>query len=382
MKCYLRYKELTNVEYNFSDKFDFIFNALNEKIKFPERKYENVLIVGVGGSSLGTHAIYDFLKYKNKLAKIWFLESFDPFILQHTINNLDFSNCLVIFVSKSGNTVEMLGICKYLLKEIKDMNFIVITDKGSNLEKFANSHNATVYNIPKDVGGRFSFFTVASLIPLHLVGVNTEALCDGVKQVLQSFIKGEQIFNNIITKAKIFSENRYNNVIFSYSNVLESFNKWYLQLWAESLGKQDHNGNRIGLTPIGLIGSQDQHSFLQLLVEGILDKNVTFLTIEEFSNDIVVPNVKLENSELLENHKFGELLNKQAKATEESLVNLDLYIDTIQLNKVDESEIGYLMGYYVILTIITAHFLDINPYGQDGVEVSKNIFKELLKNDK
>jgi len=171
--------------------------------------------------------------------------------------------------------------------------------------------------------------------------------------------------------------------LFSYSSRLEGFNKWYIQLWGESLGKVDINSTRQGLTPIGIIGPIDQHSFLQLIVEGKRDKTVTVVKVEDFKNDLKIPAVKLaglEELDYLDNIEFSSLINKQADATIESINNLnDIPCDVITIDGVNESAIAALMYEYELLTSLCAKFMYINAYDQPGVESGKIILKNKLK---
>jgi len=173
------------------------------------------------------------------------------------------------------------------------------------------------------------------------------------------------------------------NVVFSYSSRLEGFNKWYIQLWGESLGKVDINGTRQGLTPIGIIGPIDQHSFLQLIVEGRRDKTVTVIKVDNFDNDLKIPDVQLsglEDLDYLNGIAFSDLINKQADATIESINNLkDIPCDVITIDGVCESAIAALMYEYELLTSLCAKFMYIDAYNQPGVEAGKIILKKKLQ---
>jgi glucose-6-phosphate isomerase len=190
----------------------------------------------------------------------------------------------------------------------------------------------------------------------------------------------------LLKKARFLTEykNSFNiNVVFSYSSRLEGFNKWYIQLWGESLGKVDINSTRQGLTPIGIIGPIDQHSFLQLIVDGKRDKTVTVIKVNDFDSDLKIPHVKLDGLEELDyidGIEFSSLINKQADATITSLNNLnDIPCDVITIDGVCEKAIAGLMYEYELLTSVCAKFMYINAYDQPGVEAGKIILKEKLK---
>jgi glucose-6-phosphate isomerase len=218
------------------------------------------------------------------------------------------------------------------------------------------------------------------------VGIDIDELLEGAKEVYNSFFKKEEYYARLIKKARFFVEykNSFNiNVVFSYSSRLEGFNKWYIQLWGESLGKVDINSTNQGLTPIGIIGPIDQHSFLQLIVEGRRDKTVTVIKVDDFDSDLKIPPVKLEGLEelnYLDNLEFSKLINMQADATIESINNLnDIPCDVITIDGVSESSCASLMYEYELLTSICAKFMYIDAYDQPGVEGGKIILKDKLK---
>jgi len=191
----------------------------------------------------------------------------------------------------------------------------------------------------------------------------------------------------LLKKATFYAKNSTNyniNAIFSYSDSLSFFNDWYVQLWGESLGKKQKNSAfNIGLTPIGLIGPKDQHSFLQLLTEGTRDKSVTFIKLKEFNNQQTVPNItlaSLENLDLINNVKFSTLINLQENSIFESLnTSQRIPLDEITIQKQDEFSIGQLIYYYELLTSLIGDLLNINTYDQPGVESGKQILIQKLK---
>ena len=202
-----------------------------------------------------------------------------------------------------------------------------------------------------------------------------------------AFFNDEGYCNSLMKKATFYAQqaNTYNiNCLFSYSEVFREFNAWYVQLWGESLGKkQRHSELHVGLTPVGLIGPTDQHSFLQLIVEGKRDKSVTVIKIKEFNNTMRIPDNSFENLEamdLINGFDFSELINMQADSIIEALDSLDnIPLDVIEIESVNASEIGQLILYYELLTALVANMLDINAYDQPGVEMGKIILKEKLQ---
>ena len=349
----------------------------------------NVVVIGIGGSTLGTYAIYKYLKYSRELSKsLYFLETTDPIDINSKLNGMDLTDTLFIVISKSGTTVETVSIFKYIhsLVKIDKTNTVVITEFDSKLNAYAKANEMQTFEIPKNVGGRFSVFSAVGLLPLAIVGIDIDEILRGTRELHDSFFSKGTAYKKVIKKARFFVEykNKFNiNVVFSYSSRLEGFNKWYIQLWGESLGKIDINDTKQGLTPIGIIGPIDQHSFLQLIMEGKRDKTMTVIKVENFDNDLKIPAVALEGLEelsYLDNLEFSSLINKQADATIEAINNLnDIPCDVITIDGVCESAIASLMYEYELLTSVCAKFMYINAYDQPGVEAGKIILKEKLK---
>lgn len=363
-----------------------------DDLNFPQKQ---IAIIGIGGSTLGTYAIYNFLKYNkqhNKSLKkeLFFFESTDPVNLNGTLSQLNLKDTLFIVISKSGTTIETISIFKYLMSIVKidKSNLLVITEDDSKLNTFARANDINTFDIPKNVGGRFSVLSNVGLVPLYLAGFDIDELLKGAKKTSDSFFDKKKLFKHLIKKARTYYEFKdvYNmNAIFSYSQLLEGFNKWYVQLWGESLGKVDVNNTNQGLTPIGLLGPVDQHSFLQLIVEGQRDKTVTFIKIKDFKDNTKIAPISLaglEELDYINNLDFKELINQQADATIASVKELkkDIPIDIIEIEEISEFEIGKLLFYYELLTSIVGKFLRINTYDQPGVEGGKIILKGMLKN--
>ncbi len=351
-------------------------------------KQKHIVVVGIGGSSLGTFAIHHFLIDKENDKKLHFLESTDPIDLQRRIRKIDIEDALFIVISKSGTTIETISILKYLssILVLDSSNTICITEEDSKLNSFAKSKEIKTFDIPKNVGGRFSVFSNVGLLPLAIMGLDIDKLLKGCQDIYNSFFEKEDYYSIIMEKARFIVENknRFNiNVVFSYSSLLDGFNKWYVQLWGESLGKININGTKQALTPVGLLGPVDQHSFLQLIMEGKRDKTVTFIKIEEFNDDLTIPNISLEGLEELDylnNIKFKNLINKQADSTIQAVEDLkDIPYDVITIQSQDEYNIGKLMFTYELLTSIVGSFVQINTYDQPGVEAGKIILKKSLQ---
>lgn len=352
-------------------------------------KQKHIAIIGIGGSTLGTIAIYDFLRKANDYEKkLHFFESTDPMDIRSRLENLDLEDTLFIVISKSGTTIETISLFKYFhtLIKIDKNNCVIVSETDSKLTKYAKKNDMQTFEIPENVGGRFSVFSAVGLLPLAIIGVDIDNLLNGAKKVRDSFFEQTEFYEPLMQKARFLVENktRFNiNVLFSYSSSLEGFNKWYIQLWGESLGKINVNGTAQALTPIGLIGPVDQHSFLQLIAEGKRDKTVTFVKVNDFEEETIIPKNTLDgfdDLEYVDGLTFAELIEAQANATIESIENIaDIPCDVITIDKVDEYNIAGLMFNYQLLTSIVGKFVQINTYNQPGVESGKIILKNKLQ---
>jgi len=333
---------------------------------------ETIVVIGIGGSSLGSKAIYNFIKPSKPLKrKLYFCETTDPIEITDLLSNIDLKKTHFLVISKSGTTVETFAIYKYILSLHADPSaYTFITDPGSPLEQYAQEINAAVLHLPSNVGGRFSVLSTVGLLPLALCGIDIQALLNGAKHIKQSFFNDGYIKNTLLRKAVFYAKNhaQYNiNCIFAYSETLKYFCEWYVQLWGESLGKHQRNSAfNVGLTPIGLIGPKDQHSFLQLIVQGTRDKSVTFIKIDDFHTDISVPDIALPHLEALDslnNLSFTKLINMQCDSVLEALeAQGNIPLDSINIPTVDEYNIGALIFYYELLTSLVGELIDVNTY--------------------
>ncbi len=353
-----------------------------------DKNIKNIMVLGIGGSSLGAKAVYEFLKpIKKPKRKLFFFESTDPLNISTLLNEVDLDKTHFLVISKSGGTVETISIFKYIFAQKSEKNsYTFITDNGSKLDKFAQDLGSKVFYLPPNVGGRFSVLSVVGLLPLALSGVNIKELLSGADKINRDFFKGKKLQSTLLKKASFYAKNcdRYSiNTIFAYSENLKYFTEWFVQLWGESLGKVQKNSIlNVGLTPIGLIGPKDQHSFLQLIMEGRRDKSVTFIKLKEFNPKITIPDITLkylEELDSLHGIRFDKLINMQCDSIIEALLNeKDIPVDEIVISKVNAKSIGELIYYYELLTSLVGKLLGVDTYNQPGVEAGKIILKEKL----
>jgi glucose-6-phosphate isomerase len=353
--------------------------------------FDTIVVVGIGGSSLGAKAADRFLRHlpqRNNKTLI-FLENGDPIELSAALEQINLHRSFIFIISKSGGTIETISVFKLLLsrlgKSTADSScaeqFAFITDEGSPLDKLAEANQINSFHIPKTLGGRFSVLSAVGLAPLKMVGYNVERLLDGAKSMRDDFFKDDPL--SLSAKSSFLaSSGKPINVLFAYSNSFEEFIKWYVQLWGESLGKLDKHKKRVGFTPAGLIGSVDQHSFLQLIMEGPLDKTLTFIKVRDFKRNLSIPSITLaglEKNDFVNNQPFEKLLNAQAEATLEAVKSAGVPCDELAIDKLDEYHLGALFMYYELLTSLVGVKLGVNTYDQPGVELGKQILEKKFK---
>lgn len=349
---------------------------------------KSIAVIGIGGSSLGAKAIYEFLKPVETLSReLYFFESTDPINIKNLLANIDLNKTHFLVISKSGTTVETFAIYKYILSlQPNPTCYTFITDPNSALEKYAQSINANILHLPDNVGGRFSVLSVVGLVPLALCGIDIKALLLGASNIKKSFFEHGFLHDILLKKSLFYAKNHaqyHINCLFAYSESLKYFCEWYVQLWGESLGKKQRNSAfNVGLTPIGLIGPKDQHSFLQLIMEGTRDKSVTFIQIEDFEDQVKIPETTLEHLESLDTLNglpFSKLINMQCDSVIEALQKEEnIPLDSIIIPKIDAQNIGSLIFYYELLTSLVGELIDVNTYDQPGVEAAKIILKNKL----
>ncbi len=364
-----------------------------ERLKSIETgSFEQIVVIGIGGSSLGIKAIDAILRpYTPNAKEILFLENSDPLTISETIAKIDKSRACFFMISKSGSTIETTSVLKRVIASFDidldgadNHRVYAITDAGSVLSDFAQHHKLTEFTIPDNVGGRFSVLSAVGVVPLAIAGYDMETLLGGAGSFIESFFAHEQ--DHLLEKAAFYALNSKEqriNVLFSYADRLQELTKWYVQLWGESLGKIDADGKRVGLTPIGLIGAVDQHSFLQLIIEGPKDKTLTFISIEDFQNDLTIPDVTLtgiEKTNFINNQSFNRLINAQCEATMQSVIESGVAADSITFDTITPENIGAIIAYYELLTSLVGSMLRVSTYDQPGVELGKQIlYKNLQK---
>ena len=341
--------------------------------------YQKIIILGVGGSSLGGKTLCA-LKENDKID---FIESIDPLTLTQKIAAIDFANTFFIVISKSGETTETICQTLIIIDEFKHRNianfsaqFIFITESlNSTLGKIAQKMSAKITFHAKDIGGRYSCFSIVGMLPALICGLNIAKIRKGADVILKDFIDSDKVINNCIHQIAIYNRGFCNNVIMPYHDILRNFNEWYRQLWAESLGK-----NLLGSTPINSMGTVDQHSQLQLYLEGKNDKFFTFINCQKRQNDIKINNSSTIAT-LYDNKLISQILEIEQNTTIESIKQKNLPLRIFNIDNLDEYSLGGLMMMMFIETILIGYYHQINPFDQPAVELRKIMAKNLLQNN-
>ena len=361
--------------------------AINQKsLIFKDCK--DIIIVGTGGSTLGSKMIDSIFDGKKK---IHYVENVDPSSVEKLLLTLNHEVTGLIIISKSGETIETLSqfffILNHFNKEsmlIKQRTLVITEKKKSTLKLIQENLNLEFSEHDKNIGGRYSVFSIVGLFPLKLNDVKIENILSGGEKVLDKLLSLDNPNNFAPTKSALIHaqllKNNFNmNVLFTYLDSLQNFSLWFRQLWAESIGKDGH-----GSTPINAIGTVDQHSQLQLYLDGPNDKFVTMLGLDKplKSNKLncLVNNINF--SESLHQKSLGDLLFSEMKATYQTIKNKNIPLRMIKLSRLDEETLGSLIMCFFIETIYTCNLLKINPFDQPAVEEGKKLAIKYLNNEK
>jgi len=366
-------------------------------------KPEYLIVVGIGGSNLGTIAVHEAVlgKLYNQLTpsiKVLYADTVDSDLSNGIITLVKSAlerdgNMLLNIVSKSGTTTETAAnfeIFIALLKEYKKNygKYVnVTTDRGSTLWDLALKRGFNVLEIPKKVGGRYSVFSSVGLFPLGLLGINIVQLLDGARSMRDTCINMNIEKNPAAMSAAIqylhYKSGRNISDLFLFSNDLESLGKWHRQLMAESLGKEFNKKGEevnIGITPTVSIGSTDLHSMAQLYLGGPYDKFTTFVRIRNSGSRITVPSVE-GYSELvsgIHGKSLMDIMDATLEGTKAAFRSAERPFAEITLPDKSESTIGQLLQFKMIETIYLGYLLDVNPFDQPNVESYKRETRKIL----
>lgn len=367
-------------DFQYLPKLNAAFLASKQTAEKFEGKFENIVILGIGGSALGITCLRDALKgpYWNLHGKprLFVLDNLD--LVAEIEKVIDPDKTLFIVISKSGSTPETMAQLFYFLEKVGRDHFVFITDPDSGvLREMGKELRLPMLDIPKKVGGRFSVLSPVGLFPAALLGLDIEELLRGADDMVKSFENSEWDLNLPFQFATIqylleWKHGIPMTVLMPYSSRLFSLADWYRQLLAESIGK---NGK--GLTPIPALGVTDQHSQLQLYNEGPTDKLIAFLEVENESSPLI-PKIETPSLSYLSGHSFHELMTIEKQGTEQGLKEYKKPTLTLKIPEVNAYELGQLFMFFEASIAFLGEYYRINAFDQPGVELSKKLTKKLL----
>jgi glucose-6-phosphate isomerase len=346
------------------------------------RSFSKLGILGIGGSSLGPKVIVDYFGANEK---ILVLENVDPVSFVRKTKDLPLNEMHWLVISKSGKTLETLSQLTLLVKMYQEKgfhlstHFTVISDPGSNpLSDWAGDHDVTKLEIPVNIGGRFSVLSQVGMVPVAYLGLDCRGFLRGALE-----IKSEMnLIENLVAQTLAsFERGEWTTVFWIYSDLLSSFGGWVQQLWAESLAKKTNrlgeNAMRVS-TPLPLVGSNDQHSILQQLMDGSRDKFVWFIGIDEVES----ADLKLQNPiglpAYLNGQTLGHILKAERVATQKALASVGVSTLSLQTRNISCCSLGRLFMTFQCLVAALAESMDINAFNQPGVELGKRLAHEML----
>ena len=368
-------------------------------------RFDNILVLGIGGSALGGIAVTEALlkpywnlltpEQRNGMPRIFFLDNIDPDSITGLLSILDLKKTLVNVITKSGSTAETMSqfmiVKDKLEKELGSdyrKNIVATTDKKTGiLRQISEQEGYKTFVVPDDVGGRFSVFSAVGLLPFALVGLDIDEIINGIKD-MDLALKNTDINENIAAQNALIhylmdtKKGKNLSVMMPYSSRLKYVSDWYVQLWAESLGKnKDKNGNdvHIGPTPIKALGATDQHSQIQLYNEGPNDKVINFIRVAEFDKTLEIPHIfEYTGIGYLGGKTINQLINAEADSTRVALSDYNRPTITITLDRVDGYNVAQLLYMLEVQTAIAGELYNINTFNQPGVEQAKNYTYALM----
>lgn len=356
-----------------------------------EHSFKNILILGIGGSALGPAALESALARPNASKKLVVLDNIDPDFIAGSLEALDPAETFVNIIAKSGVTAETMATFAIVRKWMSDAlgpsrlrdRFAVTTDpQKGDLLAIARQEKFPVFEIPPNIGGRFSVLTPVGTLPAALLGFDVEALMRGAAETAaqsqKSFTENPAAVAAFVQWILDHQFRKSVLVLFPYSQALWKFAFWFKQLWGESLGKKfDRRQNEVhcGQTPTAALGVTDQHSQLQLFIEGPNDKSFLFWSVRKFEETLKIehPYKTFDSMGYLQGRTIAELFEAERRATEIAITEAGRPNSTVYVDHIDEAAIGSLIMFSQYMTAYTGEFYDIDAFDQPGVEYGKKL---------
>lgn len=379
---------------------------IKQFVKENYKKYDNFVVFGIGGSALGNiallsslkHPYYNYLtpKERNGYPRIFVLDNIDPELVASFLDIINPRKTLFNVISKSGSTAEtsaqFLIVSEVLRKKLGSKfhrNLVITTDpEKGDLRAIAEDFGIHSFDIPPNVGGRFSVLTSVGLLTAGFANINVNKLLLGAADMLRrcetpDLMKNPAYLNAVFHYLMDTTRGKNISVMMSYSHHLYDWADWYRQLWAESLGKNKDLEGRpvsVGQTPVKALGVTDQHSQVQLYTEGPNDKVFTFVTVERYRRDLKLPKFKGNYSSLeyLSGKRLSNLFDSEMLATEFALAQQNRPSCRIIFPQIDEYTVGQFIMMYQIQTAFAGLLYNIDAFNQPGVEAGKRLTYGLL----
>ena len=363
-------KDLKNILLNRNAVLDSLStnykSSYNKKIILKFKKFSNIRIIGMGGSILGTESIFYFLK--NRIKK-------NLFFFNNLQSKMDTGSrkkkYLNIIVSKSGNTLETISNSNIIIKN-QDKNIFITENKNNYLHLLAQKLKTEIVHHNNFIGGRYSVLSEVGMLPAELMGLNSTKF----KQ-LNNLIKNKKFIDalviNVNNSLYFLKKKKFNSIILNYDESSESLFRWYQQLMAESLGKK---GN--GILPTISLMPKDNHSVMQLYLDGPKNNFFTFFHVSNKNSDKIINNKILASHSYLKNKSLSEIIISQKLATEKVFLNKKIPFRSFEIINRNENALGELFCFFILETILIGRALKINPYDQPAVELIKKETKKIL----
>ena len=361
-KLLLLFKEknyiLDSLKKNYKDSF-------SKKIINKYKKYSTFKVIGMGGSTLGTQTIYEFLKDIVKKDFV-FIDN-----LRQKKLNIKNNKSVNLVVSKSGNTIETVVNSNIYIRR-KDANIFITENKDNYLLKLANKLKAEIVHHNNYIGGRYSVLSEVGMLPAELMGLDANKF-----RQLNSLIKNKQFINSLVSgissTLNYIKNKKYNSIILNYDEKSENLFKWYQQLVAESLGKKSK-----GLLPIVSNMPKDNHSVMQLYLDGFKNNFYTFFYTNELKSESLKSSQILSSQKFLRGKNLSNIMYAQKIATENIFNKKKIPFRSFEIKKRNEKTLGELFCFFILETILIGKLLNVNPYDQPAVELIKKETKKLL----
>lgn len=349
-------------------------------------RFDRIIVLGTGGSSLGAQALTAIAPLAERRRFSW-CDNLDGPAFAELLADSDPARTGVLAISKSGGTTETLAQLLVTLEWLHDAggatmvagHVLAIAEPGDNaLRRLAGAHGIEVLDHDPGIGGRFSVLSLVGLLPAMIAGMDARGVRVGAAQVFEEMTASEtpSALAGAVAMVRLAEDRgRGQQVLWPYAGALERFSHWYRQLWAESLGKDGK-----GLTPVAALGPVDQHSQLQLWLDGPADKSFTIVTCGDCGPDATVPAGLAGDPalEYLAGRSFGTIVRAQARGTMEALVDRGHPVRLIRVPRLDEKAMGALFMQFMLETVIAARLLGVDPFGQPAVEKGKQLTRAYL----